>query len=53
MVRHILKDGRVLTDITGHVVRGEDAKEVYAMLRKEYTKHDNKIRAKGVDEPQR
>ena len=53
MVRHILKDGRVLTDITGHVVKCEDAKEVYAVMRKEYTNHDNKIRAKGVDEPQR
>ena len=31
-VYHIMKDGRVLTDITGHVVRLEDAEPVYRLL---------------------
>lgn len=34
MVRHILKDGTVLDDITGHVVKMEDARMVYELLDK-------------------
>ncbi len=34
MVRHIMKDGTVLKDITGHVVKMEDAKRVYALMEK-------------------
>ena len=34
MVKHILKDGTVLTDITGHVVKIEDAKAIYALMDK-------------------
>lgn len=34
MVRHILKDGTVLDDITGHVVKMEDARVVYELLDK-------------------
>ena len=34
MVRHILKDGTVLTDITGHVVKMEDAEAVYLLMDK-------------------
>ena len=33
-VKHILKDGTVLTDITGHVVKMEDARVVYELLDK-------------------
>jgi hypothetical protein len=32
MIRHILKDGTVLTDITGHVVKIEDAKVAYQIM---------------------
>ena len=31
-VYHILKDGSVKTDITGHVVRMEDAEPLYRLL---------------------
>lgn len=34
MIRHILKDGTVLDDITGHVVKMEDARVVYELLDK-------------------
>lgn len=32
MIRHILKDGAVLNDITGHVVKQEDAPVVYNLI---------------------
>ena len=32
MVRHILRDGRVLKDITGHKVKKEDAPTVYQVI---------------------
>lgn len=32
MIRHHLKDGRVLDDITGHVVRKEDAPLAYLLI---------------------
>ena len=32
MIRHILKDGVVLDDITGHVVKQEDAPIVYNLI---------------------
>lgn len=31
-VIHVLRDGTVLDDITGHVVRYEDAKPIYDMM---------------------
>lgn len=34
MVKHILKDGTVLNDITGHVVKIEDAKAIYLLMNK-------------------
>ena len=44
-VIHILKDGRRLTDITGHVVRVEDASPLYQFLhsinRKKSTERNN------------
>lgn len=49
MIRHILSDGTVTNDITGHIVKMEDAKEVYALIdqmnhenRKEDVKDGNK-----------
>ena len=33
-IRHVLRDGTVLNDITGHVVKMEDAQVVYAILDK-------------------
>ena len=32
MVKHILSNGEILTDITGHVVRMADAPAAYAVL---------------------
>ena len=31
-IKHILKDGTVLDDISGHVVKMEDAKQFYLIL---------------------
>jgi len=33
MITHILNDGTVLKDITGHVVKQEDAKEAYQLIK--------------------
>ncbi len=47
MVKHILKDGTVLTDITGHIVRIEDAEVVYQIMDKlneeRGGKHDGRV----------
>lgn len=32
MVKHVLKNGIELDDITGHIVRKEDAKVLYALI---------------------
>ena len=32
-IRHVLADGSVLHDITGHVVQVKDAEKVYTILR--------------------
>ena len=32
MIRHVLKNGNVVEDIQGHVVKMEDAPSVYALL---------------------
>lgn len=32
VVRHILRDGRVLSDIRGHVVKFEDAVNAYKLM---------------------
>lgn len=32
MVKHILKDGTVLKDITGHIVKKEDVPAAYALI---------------------
>lgn len=32
MIRHVLKDGTILSDISGHIVREKDAKAAYAVM---------------------
>ena len=32
MVKHVMKDGTVLDDITGHVVRKKDVPSIYALI---------------------
>jgi hypothetical protein len=32
MIKHVLKDGSVLDDITGHVVKQDDAKIIYRLI---------------------
>ena len=32
MIKHILKDGTVLQDITGHIIKQEDAPMVYQII---------------------
>lgn len=32
MIRHVLKDGTELQDITGHIVRMKDAEQFYDLL---------------------
>ena len=34
MVKHVLKDGKVLKDITGHLVTRKDAPRAYDLLEK-------------------
>ena len=52
MVKHILKDGTVLTDITGHIVRIEDAEAVYQLMDKlneeRGRKYDRRIDNQGI-----
>lgn len=46
MVYHVLRDGTVKTDITGHVVKVEDAEPVYRLLTSIVTK-DKESRKRG------
>lgn len=41
MIRHILKDGSVKKDIKGHIVKYEDANNLYDVMRKEYIHADH------------
>jgi len=48
MIRHHLKDGSIVTDITGHVVKKEDVPAVYSLIdqineEKRATKRDEGI----------
>ena len=43
-VRHILKDGSEIHDITGHVVKMDDAQVVYALM----DRINEKAKRKGV-----
>lgn len=40
MVKHILKDGTVLEDISGHVVKRKDAPVVYELMEQIKRKED-------------
>ena len=40
MVKHILKDGTVLDDITGHVVRREEVPSVYTLIERKGEKDE-------------
>lgn len=42
MVIHIMKDGTVLKDITGHVVKKEDAPMIYNIVDRMNTKREEK-----------
>ena len=44
MVTHVLKDGTVLNDIKGHLVKKEDVPTVYALINKmnEHPKKEEK-----------
>lgn len=48
-VIHILKDGRIVDDITGHVVKMEDAEPLYNLMQRinnEYAARLNKDQRK-------
>lgn len=34
MIKHVLKDGTILDDISGHVVKKDEAKQFYLILGK-------------------
>ena len=44
MIIHILKNGTVLDDITGHVVKIEDAPTAYALLNERRQENGNNLR---------
>lgn len=47
MIRHHLKDGRVLTDIRGHVVKKEDVPIAYDLIDRMNEERENKKRYEG------
>lgn len=46
-VIHVLKDGSEIEDITGHVVRVEDAEPLYKMIREINRKSDQNLTLSG------
>lgn len=46
MIRHILKDGTVAADITGHLVKRKDCPEAYAAMER-MTTNDNSRNQNG------
>lgn len=52
MIRHILKDGTVLNDISGHIVKVEDAEVAYQIMDKlneeRMEEHDRRIDNQGI-----
>lgn len=52
MIRHILKDGTVLTDISGHIVKMEDAEIAYQIMdelnEERMRKHDRRVDNQGI-----
>lgn len=49
-VIHVLKDGSEVEDITGHVVRVEDAEPLYKMIRGINRKSETKNRELSANE---
>jgi len=47
MITHILKDGTVLKDITGHVVKKEDVPMAYELIDQMNEKRSKQKRKKG------
>lgn len=43
MIRHHLKDGRALEDITGHVVKKEDVPMAYALIDRMNRERENRV----------
>ena len=52
MVKHIMKDGTVLNDITGHTVKMEDAPTVYEILERLKKKRRESHDIRGFTESQ-
>ena len=44
MIRHILKSGKVVKDLTGHKITRKDAPRLYAILEKRGETNGNNLR---------
>lgn len=49
-VIHVLKDGSEIDDITGHVVKMDDAGTLYSLIREINRKSEKKIRELSANE---
>lgn len=47
MIRHILKDGTAIADITGHLVKRKDCPEAYAAMERMATNDNSRKTATG------
>jgi hypothetical protein len=52
MVIHILRDGTRLDDISGHIVKGQEAEAVYNLMNKFSEEQSNDTRGKESSESQ-
>jgi hypothetical protein len=52
MVIHILKDGTRPADISGHIVKGQEAEAVYSLMNKISEEQSNDTRGKESSESQ-
>ena len=52
MVIHILKDGTCPADISGHIVKGQEAEAVYSLMNKISEEQSNDTRGKASAESQ-
>lgn len=48
MVYHVLKNGTITNDITGHVVKAEDAKAIYNLIDSMNNKTTRRTKSKEV-----
>lgn len=39
MTQNILSDGRIVSDLTGHIIKAYDAPEIYEMIRRKKCKN--------------